>query len=135
MKIILFAVLIILAFLVISQVTIILKARRNKGRKIEEVPGQIGRRINQGEDVLLYFYSPSCRACKAQTPIFNRIKKQFRNAFEVDVSKDGAMARKFNVMGTPSIVWIEKGTIKEFWVGLRQEEQLLKLVQKTEGSR
>ena len=129
MKIILFAVLLILAFLVISQVTIILKAKRNKGRKVEGVPGQIGRRINQGEEVLLYFYSPSCRACKAQTPIFKRIKKQFGNAFEIDVSRDGEIAKNFNVMGTPSIVWIKGGTIQEFWVGLRQEEQLLKLLQ------
>ena len=129
MKIILFAILLILAFLIVSQLTIVLKAKRNKGKRIEGIPGQIGRKIAQGEGVLLYFFSPSCRACKAQTPIFQRVKKQFKNAYEVDVTKSGNIARKFNVMGTPSIAWIKDGTIQEFWVGLRQEEQLLKLLQ------
>ncbi len=128
MKFILFVVLLILAFLAFSQIMIIIKARRNKGKRVEGFPGQIGRKIGQGEGVLLYFFSPSCRACKAQTPIFQRVKKQYKNAFAVDVSRDGEIARKFNIMGTPSLVWIKDKTIQEFWVGLRQEEQLLKLI-------
>ncbi len=129
MKILLFAVLLILALLVVSQLTIILKAKRNKGRSVEGIPGQIGRKIEQGEGVLIYFFSPSCRACKAQTPIFQRVKNKYRNAYEVDVTKNGEIAKKFNVMGTPTIAWVKEGSIQEFWVGLRQEEQLLKTIQ------
>ncbi len=126
--VVLYAVLFIVGFLFLSQMSIIWKAKRKKGQRIEDIPGKIGEKIRRGEGVLLYFFSPSCRACKAQTPIFQRVKNQFRNAFAVDVSREQAIAQKFGVMGTPSIVWVKDGTIQQYWVGLRQEAQLLSLL-------
>ncbi|GBD94753.1 thioredoxin 2 [bacterium BMS3Abin05] len=129
MKILFIAFGSVLGFLLFSQFLIILKAKRKKGKKVEAISGQIGSKIRQGDSVLLYFFSASCRACKAQTPIFRSVQKQFNNAFEVDVAQEGDMAKKFGVMGTPSIVWVKNGIIREFWVGLRQEDQLLALLQ------
>ncbi len=129
MMVVLYAILIIVVFLFLSQMSIIWKAKRKKGQQVDNIPGKIGEKIRRGEDVLLYFFSPSCRACKAQTPIFQRVKNQFRNAFAVDVSREQAIAQKFGVMGTPSIVWVKNGTIQQYWVGLRQEGQLLSLLQ------
>lgn len=129
MKILFIAFGLVLGFLLFSQFLIILKAKRKKGKKVEAISGQIGSKIQQGDSVLLYFFSVSCRACKAQTPIFRRVQKQFNNAFEVDVAQEGDIAKKFGVMGTPSIVWVKNGIIREFWVGLRQEDQLLALLQ------
>ncbi len=129
MMVIVYGILVLLGFLFLSQLSIIWKAKRKKGQRIEGIPGKIGERIRRGEPVLLYFFSPSCRACKAQTPIFQRVKNQFRNAFAVDVSREQTVAQKFGIMGTPSIVWVKDGVIQQFWVGLRQESQLLALLQ------
>ncbi len=124
-----YAVLFIVGFLFLSQMSIIWRARRKKGQRVDDIPGKIGEKIRRGESVLLYFFSPTCRACKAQTPIFQRVKSRFHNAFAVDVSQEHTTAQKFGVMGTPSIVWVKNGAIEQFWVGLRQEAQLLSLLQ------
>ena len=129
MMVVVYAILFIAGFLFLSQLSIIWRAKRKKGQKIDAIPGKIGEKIRRGEAVLLYFFSPSCRACKAQTPIYHRVKNRFRNAFAVDVSREQAIAQKLGIMGTPSIVWIKNGVIKEFWVGLRQEAQLLSLLE------
>lgn len=78
------------------------------------------------EKSIVYFYSPSCTACRYQTPIMDSLKKQNYNVLSIDVSKDLQMVRLFGVMGTPSIAIMHKNIIKDFFVGFREEEIIKK---------
>lgn len=75
---------------------------------------------------IVYFYSPNCSACRYQAPIIENLKKQNFNVLSIDVSKDLQMARLFGIMGTPSIVVMNKNIIKDFFIGFREEEIIKK---------
>lgn len=127
---IVYIIIAIVVFFLSMQFFMIIKMRLRKGKPAPELSGKAGRMVQQGERVLFYFYSPSCRACRAMTPIVEKMAKKNKNVVKVDVSRDVATARKFGVMGTPSTVLVESGTIKEFLVGAQPEARLMSLLQK-----
>jgi len=83
-----------------------------------------------GKPTLFYFYSPRCGACKTMTPLVEEYANNER-CFKIDISKDMATAREFGVMGTPSTIVTENGTISEFMVGPRSESLLKPFLEQT----
>ena len=114
----------IIALFFLLQYSMVWKMKRQKGKPAPEVGGQAGKAIQSGHKTLFYFFSPSCRACGPMTPVVDQLQKKHRNIFKIDISRDMATARKFGIMGTPSVVMIEGGTIKEFLVGPQPESKL-----------
>jgi len=111
--------------------SVVLRAKFKKGKVVNDIGGKIGEAINRGERVMLYFYSPTCSACKVQTPIIDNLINLANGRtkiFKIDVSRDVDTALKFGVMGTPSIVVVEDGKIKEFFVGVKSENILRRYV-------
>ena len=111
------------------QVTMIVKMKLKKGKSVPNLPGAHGRRIKKGDKVLLYFYSPSCRACKAITPVVKSLQKKRKDIFSINITKDMDTARKLSVMGTPSFVVVEDGVIKEYLAGALGEQRILELIE------
>ncbi len=117
----------VLLFFVLMNLSVVLRAKLKKGRLVPDIGGEIGRAIDKGEKVILYFYSPTCSACKVQTPIIDKLINSGNGKakiFKIDVSRDVNVALKLGVMGTPSTVVIENGKIKEFFVGVKSENIL-----------
>ncbi len=110
------------------QYIVILRSKRNKGRRVEQVGGKIGKAIATGERAMVYFYSPSCRACKYQTPVIDRLISDGHKVHKVDISRDMATARKFGVMATPTTVVLQGNEIVEFLVGAKPEEKLRRVL-------
>lgn len=111
--------------------SVVLRAKFKKGKVVSDIGGKIGEAIKRGERVMLYFYSPTCSACKVQTPIIDNLINLANGRtkiFKIDVSRDVNTALKFGVMGTPSIVVVEDGKIKEFFVGVKSENILRRYV-------
>jgi thioredoxin len=108
------------------QVLVVLRSKKNKGRRIEQVNGKIGKMMTNGEEAMVYFYSPGCRACKYQTPIIDRLISLGHKIQKVDISRDISTARKFGVMATPTTVVLKGNEIVEFMVGAKTEEKLTK---------
>lgn len=128
---ILYIVLAIIGFFIFLNLSVVLRAKFRKGRSVPEFGGEIGRAIREGKKVMLYFYSPTCSACKVQTPIIDKLINSSNGKtkiFKIDVSKDVNIALKLGVMGTPSTVIIENGKIKEFFVGVKSENILRKFL-------
>ena len=75
---------------------------------------------------MVYFYSPTCRACKVQTPVIDRLISDGHEIQKVDISRDISTARKFGVMATPTTVVLEGDKIVEFLVGAKTEDKLRK---------
>ena len=99
------------------QYLMVIKAKLKKGKPAPELSGNLKKAVEKYDKVLIYFFSPSCGACRAMTPLIEQYKSKKKNYFSVDVSKDSETAGKFGIMATPSTVIVENGTIKEFLLG------------------
>ncbi len=110
--------------MILLQITIGVRARRQRGRRIQKIGGPLGDAIASGDRVLAYFYTPSCSACRSQTPVIDRLQEEYLNIFKVDVSEHFDAARAFGVMATPTTVIVEDGKILDVMVGARNEAHL-----------
>ncbi len=110
------------------QYLMILRSKKNKGKKVDQVGGKLGKVLSMGGKAMVYFYSPSCRACKYQTPVIDRLISDGFKIQKVDISRDMATARKFGVMATPTTVVLQGNEIVEFLVGAKPEEKLRKFL-------
>jgi len=122
----------IVIFFALMNLSIVFRAKFRKGKPVPELGGKIGEAIKRGEKVMLYFYSPTCSACKVQTPIIDKLINSSdgrTKIFKIDVSRDVNIALKLGVMGTPSTVIIDGGKIKEFFVGVKPEKILRRYLQ------
>ena len=106
----------------------VMSVRRKKGQPAPELDGKYGKKIRQGKKVLFYFYGPTCPPCNQMTPIVEKIQKENPNVFKIDISKEMSVARKFGVMGTPCLVLVEDGKMKEFLMGPQNEASISNLI-------
>ena len=105
-----------------------LKMKMKKGKGVPDLNGAHGRMVKSGSKVLMYFYSPNCRACKTLTPILRSLSKKHKNVFSINITKDMDTARKLGILGTPSIVLVDGGIIKEFMAGAIAESEIIALL-------
>jgi thioredoxin 1 len=115
----------IILLLISLQLSVQIKARLKKGKVVTGLSGNIGEIVRRGERVMMYFYSPTCAACRYQTPIIDDIQRTKKNIFKIDISKDYKTAMAVGVMGTPSTVIIKGGVINKIFVGAKQKKTLL----------
>ena len=126
--IIVYIVLGIVAAFFLLQFFMGLKMKMKKGKSVPELNGAHGRMVKSGSKVLMYFYSPNCRACKSITPILRNLSKKHKNVFSINITKDMDTARQLGILGTPSIVLVEDSIIKEFMAGAVGESQILAML-------
>lgn len=128
LEILLYIVLAVVGFFVFMQIFVRLSGFFKRGKEIGNIRGELGRRIQTGRKLLVYFYSPSCGACRPMTPVIDTMKKESGNVFSVNLAKDMQTARAFGVMGTPATVIVEEGRIRKFILGARTERYLRDLI-------
>ncbi len=116
-KVLLVVVLLVVGLMVGMQLLVRSRARAMRGQQVPELPGPLGRQLAGAPRSLLYFFSPSCGACKPLTPRFTALQRGNPAVHLVDVSQDLGVARSFKVMGTPSVVEIADGRIVGYHVG------------------
>jgi thioredoxin 1 len=116
-KIGLVVVLVLVGLMVGLQLLVRARARAMRGRQVPKLPGDLGRQLAGAPRALLYFFSPSCGACKPLTPRFEALRRTNPAVHLVDVSQDLDVARSFKVMGTPSVIEIADGKIVDYVVG------------------
>lgn len=128
MESILYIVLAIVGLFVVMQLYIRLSAVFKKGKVIEGVKGKLGNEVLSGRKLLVYFYTNSCAACKPMTPVIDRLKKEFKNIYKINLATDMDTGRAFGVMGTPATILVEDQKIKSFNLGARTEAFLRNLI-------
>ena len=95
---------------------------RMKGKDAPTPHKASRKRIQAGEKTVLYFYTPSCGACRMQEPIIQRIRARFPGAiFKIDASHNREAAASYGVMGVPFMAFINDGTIVKAKAGVQSE--------------
>lgn len=107
------------------QLYFVRRSKKMKGKQLNvgDFPNRFNSIILNGKN-LFYFYSPNCSACKVQAPIIEKLKSELKNIYSIDISKDLNLARTFGIMGTPSVVVVNKGKIEDYFIGVQKEETL-----------
>ncbi len=123
----LLALAIIIGFFVVMRLFVWITGKMKTGKKIGPFSGEIGERIQKGEKLLLYFYTPSCGACKAMTPVIDEMKKEKNNVYKINLTRDYNIGKIFGVMGTPATILVNDSKIDQYILGARSERFLRNL--------
>lgn len=126
MEKIIFVMLGFLTIIFLFQFYIRLKSWSKKGKDAPVVGGSVGKSIQRGEKVIIYFYSPTCGACRTQEKYLPKIQEKFQNIIRINAAKERELATAFGVMGTPTTIVIDQGKIKEYFVGITPSHKILK---------
>jgi thioredoxin 1 len=118
----------VVGFFVLMNAYVMLSGWMKRGKKLENLRGELGKQIMAGKRLLIYFYSPSCTACKTMTPVVSKLNKENKNVQMVNLATDMEIGRKFGVMGTPATVIVENERIEKFLLGARSEQFLRNLL-------
>ncbi len=86
------------------------------GSSVPDVHQEMGKRMDQGEHVV-YFYRDACGACKAMTPIIDKMVERDSRFQKVDTDRMMGVTRKFGVMVTPTTIFIKNGIIEKMIPG------------------
>ena len=122
MMIFVYIILGLIALFLSMQFIMVFAAKRTKGKKLNGLSWKLKSLEKNGSAGLVYFFSPSCRACKMQTPVIKDLQKNYKNVFDVDISKDLQTARIFGVKATPTTVAVKDGLISKVFVGFKQQD-------------
>ncbi len=125
MKIALVVFIVFVSLLTVPRLIMTFKAWRMKGKDAPTAHRASSKRIRAGKKTLLYFYTPSCGACKMQEPIIQRVRKRHPDAiFKIDASQNREAAASYGVMGVPFIAFIENHTIVKAAAGIQRESAI-----------
>ena len=124
----LYIILAVIGFILFMQIFVRLSTYLKKGKEINGIGGELGKKINAGEKLLVYFFSPSCGACRSVTPVIEKMKNENSNVYKIDVSQKPEISRGFGVMGTPATIVVENRKISQYILGARTESFIRKLI-------
>ena len=105
------------ALLVAVQVLAQRRAARLKGQPLPALPGPVGARIGASDRALIYFFTPTCGACRAITPRMKALADSGKPVFPIDASRDPGLAQALSVMATPTTVEVDHGQVVGVHIG------------------
>lgn len=103
-------------------------AQKSKGLKLTGLSSNLKRLEQKGSMGLVYFFSPSCHACKAQTSVINSMQSENKNIYAVDISQDLQTARIFGIKATPTTILVKDGIVNQVLVGAKPRRALEELM-------
>ena len=124
----LYIIFFIIGLFVFMQLYVRISTWKKKGKKIENIGGELGRKLEDGDRHLIYFYTRSCSACKTMTPVVDTLTQGFKNIHKINLATDMETARKFGVMGTPATVVVENSKIISYVLGYKNASFLRNLL-------
>ena len=68
--------------------------------------------VQKNENVIAYFWTNWCGACRAQNPILEQIIRTFPNQIKVaqiDIEQNPNIALSYQTLGTPTLIFFKNG--------------------------
>lgn len=76
------------------------------------LPDELQQKLDNGEDLFVYFFSPTCSYCVATTPHLNEIAAEVGvDIFQFNNLEFGQIASQYGVRSTPTLVFFENGQL------------------------
>lgn len=94
-----------------------ISARRAVGKSVPVTDLFADSQASPDKNVYAYFMSKNCSMCEPMTPIIEKLKSGNSNVVIIDIKLDPALAKKFHVYGTPTLMEIHAGLIKKVKLG------------------
>lgn len=126
------AILAAVALLASGQALMWFRAKRSVGRPAHDTCAIDGPASGDSRR-LYYFFSESCRPCRAMKPAVEKLRETHRNRIPVDIAQRIDLIRKFAVAETPSFVGVEGDTVQEVLLGGQTERKLSRLLSGEDG--
>lgn len=89
--------------------------------------------LKENRLVLVDFWAAWCGPCRMLAPTIDKVAEEFKGRVEVvKVNVDDApdIARKFNVMSIPTLVFFENGEVKDKFIGALASDALKAFIEK-----
>lgn len=118
------AILSLAGVMVLLQIYAYISAKKSVGEPAPELEGVA---FANGQQ-LIYFHSAHCAACKPMTPVIKALVQEREDVSMVDARQQADIARRYNVRGTPTLVLVEEGKIKQVLIGAKSEKQIRALL-------
>ena len=101
-----------------------IKAREIQGRQMPDLTDVFTDKQRQQPQLLLYFWSPRCSMCRNMTPIVDKLAQERDDVISINAAEDVDIARRFKVMGTPTLVLLKNGKVEKVLLGAKSEKTI-----------
>jgi thioredoxin 1 len=119
--------LLVIAFLFIQLLPFI-KARQIQGHQVPDLSDVLSETQRAQKRLLLYFWSPRCSMCRGMTPVIDKLAQEREDVISVNAAENVELARRFKVMGTPTMVLLDHGKIDKVLLGAKTEKTIRSLL-------
>ncbi|MCG6968479.1 MAG: thioredoxin family protein [Gammaproteobacteria bacterium] len=127
MNTILIVSLLVVGFLFIQLLPYI-KAREIQGRTAPDLSDLLTEKQRGQRRLLLYFWAPRCSMCRSMTPVIDKLAREREDVVSVNVTENVELARRLKVMGTPTLVLLNNGTVDKVLLGAKSEKTIHSLL-------
>lgn len=87
------------------------------------LPDELESRLDNGEDLVVYFYSPECEYCREATPIvMETSQEQNVEVFLFNLLEFEEGWNEYDIQATPTLVYFKNGEEENGIVGLAEKE-------------
>lgn len=97
-----------------------------------EATSTFGDMIKGSKPVLVDFFAEWCGPCKMMVPILKELKESVGEKaiiLKIDIDKNPALARRFQVQGVPTLIVFQHGLVKWRQSGVVPTKQLRQVVE------
>jgi len=105
-----------------------IKARQIQGQQTPDLTDVVTEKQLQQSRLLLYFWSPRCSMCRNMTPIVDKLAQERQDVISINAADNVDVARRFKVMGTPTIVLLKNGKVDKVLLGAKSEKTINSLL-------
>jgi thioredoxin 1 len=119
------AVLLLILAMGAFQVRTVWRAKRMRGRRVDQLPAAANALLQGRDNALVYFFSENCAPCRSMAASIDAVHARYPDRLiKVDIVENPDYALAFGIRATPSLVRIRSGMIDGVYLGARNPHRI-----------